>query len=608
MHKNSKDKNIKNKFNSVTKMLLLLSSILLICLSIYANLFPTMYLLVLTITLIVIDVFLMFKITSDKTRKKIKKLFQIITIFFSVILLTASFFIGKTRFLLNSSNVDYKTHNFSVIVLNSSKYLNINNLENMSMGYYNNSSKGLDDSLKNIEKKIDVSMVPYSNLEELGYALLSGEVESIVVDDSYKSILENKEDNSERLSEFKSLTKTIYQFSIRLSQSDISKDVDVTNKTFAVYISGIDTYGDISSVSCSDVNMMLIVNPNTHQILMVSIPRDYYVQLSGTTGFKDKLTHAGSYGIEMSIKTIEDLLDLDINYYLKVNFTSLIDIVDALGKVDVYSDYSFTSIEGYSYTNGYNSVNGVEALWFARERKAFIDGDRQRGKNQQALIDAIFRKATSKSVITKYNSLLNSLKGSFLTNMSVSRMTSLIKKQLSDGAKWTITSTSLNGTDSTNYTYTYSNQLLYVMEPNIDSIEEAKVMIKKVYNNEVLTASYNQTSSDVHTVKKYDPIYYDEGEATNEKPTEELKTIYAVNFDCSGGTSIISQTIEQGKVITKPTDPTKEGYIFLGWYDEEGNLFDFSSVISKDITLIAQWETNDTELDDTTESKTSSNT
>lgn len=608
MHKNSKDKKIKNKFNSVTKMLLLLSSILLICLSIYANLFPTMYLLVLTITLIVIDVFLMFKITSDKTRKKIKKLFQIITIFFSVILLTASFFIGKTRFLLNSSNVDYKTHNFSVIVLNSSKYLNINNLENMSMGYYNNSSKGLDDSLKNIEKKIDVSMVPYSNLEELGYALLSGEVESIVVDDSYKSILENKEDNSERLSEFKSLTKTIYQFSIRLSQSDISKDVDVTNKTFAVYISGIDTYGDISSVSCSDVNMMLIVNPNTHQILMVSIPRDYYVQLSGTTGFKDKLTHAGSYGIEMSIKTIEDLLDLDINYYLKVNFTSLIDIVDALGKVDVYSDYSFTSIEGYSYTNGYNSVNGVEALWFARERKAFIDGDRQRGKNQQALIDAIFRKATSKSVITKYNSLLNSLMGSFLTNMSVSRMTSLIKKQLSDGAKWTITSTSLNGTDSTNYTYTYSNQLLYVMEPNIDSIEEAKVMIKKVYNNEVLTASYNQTSSDVHTVKKYDPIYYDEGEATNEKPTEELKTIYAVNFDCSGGTSIISQTIEQGKVITKPTDPTKEGYIFLGWYDEEGNLFDFSSVISKDITLIAQWETNDTELDDTTESKTSSNT
>ncbi len=141
MHKNSKDKKIKNKFNSVTKMLLLLSSILLICLSIYANLFPTMYLLVLTITLIVINVFLMFKITSDKTRKKIKKLFQIITIFLSVILLTASFFIGKTRFLLNSSNVDYKTHNFSVIVLNSSKYLNINNLENMSMGYYNNSSK-----------------------------------------------------------------------------------------------------------------------------------------------------------------------------------------------------------------------------------------------------------------------------------------------------------------------------------------------------------------------------------------------------------------------------------------------------------------------------------
>lgn len=608
MHKNSKYKKMNNKFNIVTKMLLLLSSLLLICLSIYVNLFPIKYLLVLTITLIVIDVFLIFKITSVKTRKKIKKLFQIIVILFSIILVTASFFIAKTRFLLNSSNVDYKTHNFSVIVLNSSNYLELNHLENMSMGYYNNSSKGLSDSLKKIEDKINVSMVPYSNLEELGYALLSGEVDSIVVDDSYKSILENKEDNSERLSEFKSLTKTIYQFSIRLSQSDISKDVDVTNKTFAVYISGIDTYGDISSVSCSDVNMMLIVNPNTHQILMVSIPRDYYVQLSGTTGYKDKLTHAGSYGIEMSIKTIEDLLDLDINYYLKVNFTSLIDIVDALGKVEVYSDYSFSSIEGYSYTKGYNSVNGVEALWFARERKAFIDGDRQRGKNQQALTDAIFRKATSKSVITKYNSLLNSLNGSFLTNMSVSRMTSLIKKQLSDGSKWTITSTSLNGTDSSNYTYTYSNQLLYVMEPNLDSIDEAKAMIKKVYNNEVLSASYDQTSSDVHTVKKYDPIYYDEGEPANEEQPEEVKIIYTIDFDSSGGTSIISQTIEQGKIITKPTDPTKEGYIFLGWYDEEGNLFDLSSVISKDITLIAQWETNDTDFDDTTDSEIELNT
>ncbi len=608
MHKEIKNINKKNKFNIITNAFLLFSSLLLVILSIYVNLFPIKYLLILTIFIIVIDTFLIMKIVSNKTRIKIKKLFQIIAIIFSAILLTISFFITKTRLLLNGSNVDYKTHNFSVIVLSSSKYSELNDLENMSMGYYNNTSKGLNDSLKKIEDKIDVSMVPYSNLEELGYALLSGEVESIIVDDSYKSILENKEDNSERLSEFKSLTKTIYQFSIKLSQNDISKDVDVTNKTFAVYISGIDTYGDISSVSCSDVNMMLIVNPTTHQILMVSIPRDYYVQLNGTTGYKDKLTHAGSYGIEMSIKTIEDLLDLDINYYLKVNFTSLIDVVDALAKVDVYSDYSFTSIEGYSYTKGYNSVNGVEALWFARERKAFIDGDRQRGKNQQALIDAIFRKATSKSVITKYNNLLNSLNGSFLTNMSPNRITSLIKKQLSEGAKWTITSTSLNGYDSSNYTYTYSNQLLYVMEPDMDSVEAAKDMINKVYNNEVLTASYEQNSSDVHTVKKYDPIYYDEGETSNEELPEEVKKIYTVNFDSSGGSSIISQSIKEGSIITKPNDPIKEGYIFLGWYDEEGNLFDFTSTISKDTSLIAQWETNDTEQEEKKDSENSSNT
>jgi len=583
--KNNKEKKI--NFNIVLTIILVLSSLILVGLVIYADIFPIKYLIPTLFSLVIIVSLIVFKLLSKKTRNKTKKVFYILSILLSIIFLIVSFFVAKTKILLNSSNIDYKTHNYSVIVLKNSNYENLNNLENANMGYYDNSAEGLDESIKKIEQQIDVSMVPYTNLEELGYALLSGEVDSIIVEDSYKGILDNEEDNSDRLSNFKSLTKSVYTFSIKIKQEDISKDVDVTDKTFAMYISGIDTYGDISSVSCSDVNMVLVVNPKTHQILMVSIPRDYYVQLHGTTGNKDKLTHAGSYGIEMSIQTIEDLLDMSINYYVKVNFTSLIDIVDALGGTEVYSEYTFTSIEGYSYTKGYNSVDGIQALWFARERKAFLDGDRQRGRNQQALIDAIFRKATSKSVITKYNSLLNSINGSFVTNMSVDRITALIKMQLSDNKKWTLTSTSLDGTDSSNYTYTYSNQLLYVMEPNMESVEAAKSVIKQVYNGEKLTASYEDKSSDVHTVQKNDPIYYPEDNIIQE---EVPVATYIVTFDSAGGSVAANQSIEQGKVVTKPTDPSKEGYTFFGWYDESGKLYDFTSTVSKNITLTAQWE------------------
>ena len=186
--------------------------------------------------------------------------------------------------------------------------------------------------------------------------------------------------------DFYSLVRSIYTFKIKINVKDVSKDVDVLNDTFNIYLSGIDTYGEISSVSRSDVNIILTINPKTHQILLTSIPRDTYVQLSGTTGYKDKLTHAGIHGVEKSISTIEEFLGIEINYYFKVNFTSVIDIVNTLGVVNVYSEYTFTSKDGYNYTKGYNYMNGAQALSFVRERYAFSEGDIQRGKNQQAMI------------------------------------------------------------------------------------------------------------------------------------------------------------------------------------------------------------------------------
>ena len=248
--------------------------------------------------------------------------------------------------------------------------------------------------------------------------------------------------------------------------------------------------------------MIMTINPKTKQILMTNIPRDYYVQLHDTTGYKDKLTHAGIYGVDTSIKTLEDLLGIKIDYFFKVNFSSLQNIVNALDGVDVYSEYNFQSWNGYNFTKGYNHVDGKAALAFARERHTFTDGDNQRGKNQQALIEAIFRKCTSSSIITKYNSLLNSLKDSMITDMPMKSITSLAKMQLRDDASWSITSNSVKGTGSSEYTYTYPYQYLYVTLQDEESIKEAKDKIAKVAEGEVLESSYGKDASDVHSVSK----------------------------------------------------------------------------------------------------------
>jgi len=230
--------------------------------------------------------------------------------------------------------------------------------------------------------------------------LNNDEVDCVLIIQSYYDLLiENDE-------ELKQNTKIIYKFSIRQKVNEIVKDVDVTKETFNVYLSGIDSYGDVTDKNRSDVNMVMSINPKNNKIVMVNIPRDYYVELDGI-GEKDKLTHAGMYGVEMSVKTIENLLDIEINYYAKVNYGALVNLVDALGGVNVYSKYAFKTHEyRYSIKEGYNYVNGKKALDFARTRKAFLEGDRVRGENQQALIKAIIEKASDASILLKQDDIL----------------------------------------------------------------------------------------------------------------------------------------------------------------------------------------------------------
>lgn len=383
----------------------------------------------------------------------------VISILFILIFAFAFFLINKTsRFIDDVSNTGEKYENYSVIVLKDSDYT----LDSIKkIGYYYNSEQHVDLALDKLSKE----NVEFSSIDLAAQGLYDSLVPAIILEDTYYNIY------CEENSSFKSDTKVIYSFSVSTLSTDIQKQVDVNMEPFSVFISGIDTYGPISSVSRSDVNIIATINPNSNRVLLTTIPRDYYVQLHGTTGLKDKLTHAGIYGVDKSVKTLEDLLDIDINYYVKVNFSSVERIVDTLGGVNVYSKYSFIGFEKTSFNSGYNYVDGARALEFARTRKTVTGGDRTRGMNQEALIEAILKKICSKDIIVKYSSLLDSLDDSFQTNMSRDEITNLIKNIISKGNGFEVESISLDGTNSYQYTYSYGGKELFVIIPDSSTIE-----------------------------------------------------------------------------------------------------------------------------------------
>ncbi len=522
-----KKKRNQNKKNNFITNLLLVASLILLLSILYIDILPIKYLLYIGIFIGILDLILIF----IKKKSKRKLLPSIIPFLLSIIMLVMSFYILKTDGLLNNLNLNYKTYNYKVIVLKDSNYNKLNDIEDKQLGYYKTDGKETTKSLNKLATKVNTDNKEYNNTETLVEDLLNKQVDAILIEETHLTILEEHNNDTEAVSKinnninnFSDKTKIIYEFTIIVKTDNFSKDIDVTKKPFNVYISGIDTYGEISSVSRSDVNMVVTVNPETKQILLTSIPRDYYVKLHDKTGYNDKLTHAGLYGVDTSLKTIEDLLNIEINYYVKVNFSSVIDIVEALGGVEVYSDYSFTSLDGYNYTKGYNKVNGEEALSFARERKSFNAGDRQRVKNQQALLEAMFRKCTSASIITKYNSLLNSVNKSFVTNMPTDRLTALLKMQLKNRYKWIITSNSLEGSNSSNYTYSYSASKLYVMEPDEESVEKATSLINSVINGETLDPSYSDNPTNAKSVTKNTPTKQEEKVITKkDHPKEGLK-------------------------------------------------------------------------------------
>lgn len=327
--------------------------------------------------------------------------------------------------------------------------------------------------------------VEYDGLPSLIDALLNEETDAIILNTAYLELLEEMDGYQDLMTQIR---QVMYQPVERVvAEPEETETVPVAEQeevppAFTVFISGIDTRGAMTDKSRSDVNILAVINADTHQVLLVSTPRDYYVPLSISNGRKDKLTHAGIYGIDVCMDTIGMLYDVDVDYYFRVNFVGFVDIIDALGGITVESEFSFKA-GGYSFSAGPNDLDGTAALMFARERHAFADGDRQRGKNQMAVIKAVIEKVLSKDMLLHYVSVLEAVEGSFETSIPMDTISCLVRNQLANGGEWNVVSYSVTGYDDSQIPYSMS-QYAYVMQPDQSTVETAKDMIQAVLAGE----------------------------------------------------------------------------------------------------------------------------
>ena len=298
----------------------------------------------------------------------------------------------------------------------------------------------------------------------------------------------------------------------------------ITKEPFVVYLSGVDNRGELTEKARSDVNILAVVNPTTKQAALINTPRDYYVDLAGTDS-KDKLTHAGLYGVETSMATLGNLYGVNVDHYIRINFAGFISIIDALGGVDVYSDQAFTSVgsPGYydptTFAEGWNHLDGKSALAFARERHAFASGDIQRGINQMKVIDAMLNKIKSPALLMGFSKIMDAAADCFVTSFSQDQISALVRMQLSDFAEWDIESYTVTGTSSSSTKcYSAKGQKLYVMKPDDASVSKAREMIASVLGGEGTVADTTQKpeKTDVFTPTT------DPNAAVSEVPAESV--------------------------------------------------------------------------------------
>lgn len=429
----------------------------------------TKYIIIFMIVNIVI--MLLFILSQYKAKnKKIRLTGKILIIIFCLLLIPLNYTFSKTMNALAKTETHVETDSVSIIVKANSTYQYTQDLKGKVYSTLATDDKSVDKTIEKLQTENNENIQPkvYSGVLTLVNALYNNDVDCIIINESYRAMIEEDFPN------FSSDTRVIYSKQY-VTEINSPENSDITRNTFNVYVSGIDTYGSITTKSRSDVNMIMTVNPTTKTVLLTSIPRDYYIPFNVLGGQRDKLTHSGLYGVNETMQNVASYFGIDIDYFIRVNFDSLIDIVDSLGGIEVYNPQAFKNFEVGKIT-----LNGEEALAFSRERYSFEDGDKERGRNQMRVITGIINKVLSPGIISNYSELMDKLHVSFQTNMSDEQIISLVRMQLDDMSPWTIQQQSVNGNGQTLYSPIYGSDL-YMMVPDDKSVENAKVKINELY-------------------------------------------------------------------------------------------------------------------------------
>ena len=432
---------------------------------------------ILTVVLIAVFVFAL----TFLLLKKAKLLTTLLLLLFSLLSTAGIYLVQSTVDVAEKLNqtASYSEIEMSVVVPTGSSIQDISEVGQIQAPT-NNDGENIQALMTDLQTNKNVNLTPETvdSYQQAYDNLLAGSTQAMVLNSAYSSLLELAD------AEYASKVRTLYTYKITKEvaspQADEQTEVNKNPNVINIYISGIDTYGSISTVSRSDVNIIMTINMETHKILLTTTPRDAYVQIpDGGADQYDKLTHAGIYGVETSMKTLENLYDVDIDYYARINFTSFMQLIDVLGGVEVQNDQAFTS-GGYSYPAGTVSLNSEQALRFVRERYSLQGGDVERGRNQQKVISAIINKLASVNSITNFTTIINSLQNSVQTNMPYDTMIQLANKQLSSGGSFAVTSQDVTGTGSTGQlpSYAMPSAALYMMSLDQTSVDTAKQAIK----------------------------------------------------------------------------------------------------------------------------------
>ena len=514
------------------------------------NVFPLYYVIPVVLILIALTV-LLFRLYNFTSRRKITRLFAgVILAAFTIVFGFGAYYVHRTAdmFDMITSLTDQVTHTESVVTMAGSPITDIQQLKGKKVGtIYSIDAEATQYCIDDLANQgVTINQQDYDYLVTMLDDLYAGNLDAILLNEKYRGIIHSEYEDP--YFGFNQQTNVIYKSQWFTPKENVIENTDkvssVITKPFTILVSGNDSYGDLEETARSDVNMLVTINPTTHTVLMTSMPRDTYTTIACAVddgycpnGQYDKLTHSGLYGIETTDKTIEELMGITINYYVRVNFSSLVNIVDSVGGIDIEVAPGMAvehfgadaSLEGVK--EGWNHLDGERALAYSREREAYMDGDNQRVRNQQQVLRALIDKCISPSMLLNFGNFVDALSGAFETNMSADEIKALLRYQVSFNPEWIIEGYAMAGNSDLLYCASLGTEASVIVVDD-SYIQEGRAKIQAVLDghssNEV---GSTDTTEPVGTWDQTEEPVYDQPDYSDQTSEEDTDSGYYFSAD-----------------------------------------------------------------------------